>query len=180
MNINEAIVNLKFAAYSGDLNAFKKAFIYCEEDNQFIIKIVFESAHLNIVKWIAEAMCLNRADIVSNNNLLFRSACERGFLDTAKWVAKKYKLTKYDVHSLDGQALKTASVYCFNDIEEWIRETYPLDHPYIKIYPTTDCAICMTDMTEDIVAMTKCGHPFHEICIKTWLNTSDTCPMCKQ
>ncbi|XP_063429108.1 RING finger protein 145-like [Mytilus trossulus] len=39
-----------------------------------------------------------------------------------------------------------------------------------------DCSICLHEMMKGKV--TRCGHVFHEICIRKWLNTRLVCPMC--
>jgi hypothetical protein len=41
-----------------------------------------------------------------------------------------------------------------------------------------DCSICMTPLTNNVV-LTTCGHKFHSACVTTWLNSHNTCPMCR-
>lgn len=49
-----------------------------------------------------------------------------------------------------------------------------------------ECCICFSSEYENIVSENnylpvklKCNHIYHDNCIKTWLNTSGTCPMCR-
>ena len=43
-----------------------------------------------------------------------------------------------------------------------------------------DCAICFNDYNDDNDAgKLKCGHTFHNTCIKRWFTTSGTCPICR-
>ena len=45
----------------------------------------------------------------------------------------------------------------------------------------TNCIICFEDFTEeDKVTVLPCNakHSFHEKCIKSWLSTKNTCPLC--
>ena len=40
------------------------------------------------------------------------------------------------------------------------------------------CCVCHTKMQDKMVSA-KCGHMFHEECIKKWLQTKGECPNCK-
>ena len=40
----------------------------------------------------------------------------------------------------------------------------------------TDCCICVDDKPDCI---TTCKHQFHRSCISIWLNTHNTCPLCR-
>ena len=43
-----------------------------------------------------------------------------------------------------------------------------------------NCVICMEDFKNgDISTNLPCLHMFHTNCIQTWLNTQNTCPICK-
>lgn len=43
-----------------------------------------------------------------------------------------------------------------------------------------ECCVCMSDFeTGDEVISMPCGHSFHDACIKQWLNTNRTCPVCR-
>lgn len=41
-----------------------------------------------------------------------------------------------------------------------------------------ECCICLSPMREEIFK-TECNHSFHTDCIMQWLNTNDTCPICR-
>lgn len=45
---------------------------------------------------------------------------------------------------------------------------------------TDDCAICQEPLSIGSVVRRRCGHAFHEICIREWSSRSDTCPMCRK
>lgn len=43
------------------------------------------------------------------------------------------------------------------------------------------CGICLEDYERgDDVAWLTCGHLFHAECVRTWLGTSGTCPLCRR
>ncbi|KAF8122141.1 hypothetical protein EV363DRAFT_1156260 [Boletus edulis] len=44
------------------------------------------------------------------------------------------------------------------------------------------CAICMTQFKGDDVGIlgATCHHAFHETCLATWLDRSQTCPLCRE
>jgi hypothetical protein len=42
-----------------------------------------------------------------------------------------------------------------------------------------ECPVCIEALCEtDEYRRLPCGHPFHAVCIDTWLNRHVTCPMC--
>ena len=45
----------------------------------------------------------------------------------------------------------------------------------------TECAICLEEFKgiDMIKAFTKCEHIFHKKCLKSWLQRSNVCPLCK-
>ena len=43
-----------------------------------------------------------------------------------------------------------------------------------------ECGICMDDIPEDNIGVTKCGHIFCYDCLKTILNTAHKCPYCNR
>jgi len=44
---------------------------------------------------------------------------------------------------------------------------------------TTSCAICMDDLTQVDLMVTRCGHQFHSGCMITHLRNKDDCPLCR-
>lgn len=43
-----------------------------------------------------------------------------------------------------------------------------------------NCVICLTDfVVNDKAIILPCTHLFHSACIKSWLQSNDTCPICK-
>ena len=50
-----------------------------------------------------------------------------------------------------------------------------------KIVPIDNldtCAICFEKMYKNLYIF-DCGHTFHMICALTWVNTKQTCPLCR-
>ncbi len=46
---------------------------------------------------------------------------------------------------------------------------------------STECSICIDtfSQTSDVIQL-ECNHVFHDECIKQWLKTSKTCPVCRK
>lgn len=42
-----------------------------------------------------------------------------------------------------------------------------------------DCPICLKSMYKHYTIKTSCDHPFHESCLEQWLESKNTCPMCR-
>lgn len=47
-------------------------------------------------------------------------------------------------------------------------------------YETTECVICFDEFTNSNICITPCGHKFCFKCLMKHLNTSDTCPCCRE
>ena len=41
------------------------------------------------------------------------------------------------------------------------------------------CSICLADIDDESLDVTRCGHSFHKECIRTWLDIDTTCPLCR-
>lgn len=46
--------------------------------------------------------------------------------------------------------------------------------------PKTECVMCFNRIKIDEVCATNCGHFFHYDCMRTWMQRSTTCPICKR
>ena len=44
---------------------------------------------------------------------------------------------------------------------------------------TNDCPICMDDLLQTDLFVTRCGHQFHGTCMIRHIKHNDTCPMCR-
>lgn len=44
----------------------------------------------------------------------------------------------------------------------------------------TDCSICYDTEDAEIFTSLQCGHFYHSVCIKQWLDKHNTCPCCRQ
>ena len=42
-----------------------------------------------------------------------------------------------------------------------------------------DCVICLENISDEEFVKTKCNHSFHSGCIKNWLRTNGSCPLCR-
>lgn len=47
-----------------------------------------------------------------------------------------------------------------------------------KISSNSECAICISSSNKT-KCVTKCKHVFHISCLKRWLSTNNTCPICR-
>lgn len=55
-----------------------------------------------------------------------------------------------------------------------------LSNPIIlNNFQTEECSICMDLNNTKALIMLPCGHKFHNSCIVQWLNTQQTCPICR-
>ena len=56
----------------------------------------------------------------------------------------------------------------------------PLTVGWVTHFFSADCAICQGHFEgEDGPFFLGCGHAYHEMCIRTWFNQSQTCPQCR-
>jgi hypothetical protein len=91
------------------------------------------------------------------------------------------------------EELRTASPQIFNlkkfcttcgnkDLSKFIEKIYTYEPSKLD-----DCSICCSsyntitesDLEKNYPIKLKCSHVFHDNCIKTWLEKSGTCPMCR-
>jgi len=42
-----------------------------------------------------------------------------------------------------------------------------------------ECTICLLQYTEETKKTTECNHTFHDECIGRWLQTNNSCPLCR-
>ena len=42
-----------------------------------------------------------------------------------------------------------------------------------------ECPICYEKITSKTSITTRCKHVFHNACLERWMETSQTCPMCR-
>lgn len=43
-----------------------------------------------------------------------------------------------------------------------------------------ECSICIEPLVYQRTSRQRCGHRFHNMCIKQWLETHDSCPICRR
>ena len=44
---------------------------------------------------------------------------------------------------------------------------------------SNECTICLLNYTEETKKTTECNHTFHDECIGRWLQTNNSCPLCR-
>lgn len=58
------------------------------------------------------------------------------------------------------------------------RDNYDPDHPEDS-EEEDRCSVCLEDMSPGIIAISDCGHTFHDMCIYNWLSEKSSCPLCR-
>ena len=61
--------------------------------------------------------------------------------------------------------------------------TKTLSQPFFSIDTeiTKSCSICIANLNKtDLVSLLFCKHLFHTVCIEEWLNSNNTCPLCRK
>ena len=41
------------------------------------------------------------------------------------------------------------------------------------------CSVCLEEMEDEVCVRLPCAHCFHRACVKPWLLTHDSCPLCR-
>ena len=44
---------------------------------------------------------------------------------------------------------------------------------------STECTICLLDYNDETKTKTECNHFFHQECLDKWLETNNSCPLCR-
>ena len=44
----------------------------------------------------------------------------------------------------------------------------------------SESPICLTTITDDTQKITQCKNIFHEECLTRWLDTNNSCPLCRR
>ncbi|KAL0915785.1 hypothetical protein M5K25_013241 [Dendrobium thyrsiflorum] len=71
------------------------------------------------------------------------------------------------------------------EMQSWIRAfKYQKNEPDVEGHEgeaTPECPICISpfDEGEEISQLPSCGHSFHAACIVIWLNSHNSCPICR-
>lgn len=59
-------------------------------------------------------------------------------------------------------------------------KNYTLKNFDFCVQHSPECVICIDKLAKKNVQELHCGHMFHHDCIEKWLETSSTCPCCRQ
>mmetsp|Transcript_500 Transcript_500/g.1491 ORF Transcript_500/g.1491 Transcript_500/m.1491 type:complete len:304 (-) Transcript_500:25-936(-) len=80
-----------------------------------------------------------------------------------------------------GTAIKRRRLSFVREFHVRIKENDVPVHAYDAINDAIvrDCAVCLAHGATGFVEL-RCGHKFHENCIRPWLARSDVCPICRQ
>ena len=72
--------------------------------------------------------------------------------------------------------LKKACSSCgLNDLENFVNNDVILNEEIKE----EDCVVCYDKYYEDEICKLKCNHIFHKKCLKTWIMSKKTCPICR-
>ena len=123
-----------------------------DDTMDFAFKWALNNGHIDILNWIFSI----RPNIIKavNCDMQFMHACRHNYIAVAKFIRKqnyhRYKLI-----------IKNGKIRSY----------------YIKIKNTEilECVICLDKMSD---TLTGCGHQYCEKCIKRWMKTNNTCPLC--
>ncbi len=131
----------------------------------FVDAFIFacEKGHLEIAQWI-HLFCKSYIPLISKDNALFK-AHENDHHDIVDWLIlnypKRYFMT---FKKTDQEGIETVSLF--------IKYSLPKNMDECDILP---CSIC--DEKSEII--TFCNHQFCKKCIHQWLETNETCPLCR-
>ena len=73
------------------------------------------------------------------------------------------------------QAINSHNVHCriesafFRNDKYWCKFHRPLE----------TCSICYEVVEKGVNKITACNHEFHRKCLEKWLETNNTCPLCR-
>jgi len=72
------------------------------------------------------------------------------------------------------QQADTRVVFTYNDTEKW-------DGAYRQKFWENECSICHDNFKKgDEIIVLKCGHVFHEGCMRRWDQNKPNCPLCRK
>lgn len=158
---------------AGDLSALQ-SFVKEKEipDERICTSEVFEFActhsTLEICKWIHDLFPYERVSMKQRDDIFFRKACTAGNLDIAVWLmtltGDRYKIVDVFTNTRNDTPVIKFIIDRHNNFE-------------IKHKDGEVCCICQDTLSR--VELKKCGHQFCKECIFNWLNTHDTCPLCR-
>ncbi len=125
-------------------------------------KMIYEAAkhgHIDVIHYVYSIT--ENVDLSAYNHGGFITACEAGYIQVAEWY-RSIKPEKYNFR-MDNDVIIPI-----------IRKDYPIRE--VKVCDRTSCAICWEDQSDLI---TRCGHQYCQSCIEEWMNTSPSCPYCR-
>lgn len=122
-----------------------------------------EKGHLDMAQWLYFC-CNSYMPLISKDNAMLK-AHKNDHHDIVEWLVlnnqQRYFITFKDT---DQEGIETVSLY--------INYSLPKKMDKCDILP---CSIC--DETSEII--TFCKHQFCTKCIHQWLETNETCPLCR-
>ena len=123
----------------------------------------------------------NNNNILNNNNYSIEENNKNIHLssndETIKNLGRKlWKLYQVEFHDPIEEIINKFEL-------ETILELWPKEYADWKKkqdnYEKEMCSICL-EYCDNAPMYVKCGHAYHQNCIKEWLSTKSTCPMCRE
>ena len=158
-------------------------------DNNFIIKLSGSTLNIYTVILFDNTLICDCMDKFKNTyckHICF-VICFIGQIYTEETFTRKY-LNNNEIKSINDRLYNN----CDNDpniIWKYLLDKYnniknnkDNKNKFCKensININTDCSICYNILKEDISKCPKCKNAFHDICIKKWLEISETCALCR-
>ena len=100
-------------------------------------------------------------------------------------VSKGHITAKYYLEKLGVSLNVEMDPNAINSIVEQLEKCYKFGEEKIKQYKMEGaiCSICLDDIDLEIerifTMLRKCKHVYHTECINVWMESKETCPLCK-
>jgi len=185
-SMNEEIV--KFIIENNILNAISASHMRAIHLHEEVALIIFPKDTI-IVKfdiYVAQFLRIN----YNIFHIIIQSAAFNEYLDKEHSIFLVEHFIKKSVHSdFIIYMIKKYNIICDNETYELAKKhkrrnlVEYLDRIRPEITPATtyeakNCGICLEDFAlNSLIKTVKCGHTFHENCIRKWREKSSTCPI---
>ena len=106
------------------------------------------------------------------------------------WVSNSYDMNRVISETIEWSK-GTNKILYHSVVQDWVRSRFPnmfqqqiplfitvKDNTIEKIQYVDNCTICMEDKDTTWTCL-PCNHWFHTHCLNRWVQTSATCPLCR-